>query len=192
MIRHLSSMIFTILLSVCSLLPLTVVHAENAPDSLKELIPQLETWGKDPALVDAVKAQNDRGVSLDEIKKIDETWRKTSDVDDFMSSLMSNSAAQRLMEFEASMPFLVELFLMDNQGANVAMTNKTSDYWQGDEDKFIQSFNGGHGKVYIGQVEYDDSVLAYLVQISVPVIDWQGNTIGAITIGINLDEYEDQ
>ncbi|MDW6094645.1 PDC sensor domain-containing protein [Vibrio rhizosphaerae] len=159
---------------------------------MKELIPQLESWGKDPVLVEAVTAQNAQDVSLDDIKKRDETWRNTSDVDDFMSSIMSNKAAQRLLELEKSMPFLVELFLMDNQGANVAMTNKTSDYWQGDEAKFIQSFNGGQGKTYIGEVEYDDSVLSYLVQVSVPVIDAQGQTIGALTIGINLDEYEDQ
>ncbi|WP_198298209.1 PDC sensor domain-containing protein [Vibrio gazogenes] len=192
MIRHLSSMIFTVLLSLTSLLPLTSVHAEGAPDSLKELIPQLESWGRDPVLIEAVEAQNKQKVSLDEIKKMDETWRNTSDVNDFMSSLMSNKAAKRLLELENSMPFLIELFLMDNQGANVAMTNKTSDYWQGDEDKFIQSFNGGQGKDYIGEVEYDDSVLSYLVQVSVPVIDPQGKTIGALTIGINLDEYEDQ
>ncbi|QMV16987.1 PDC sensor domain-containing protein [Vibrio spartinae] len=192
MIRHLSSMIFTVLLSFTSLLPLTSVHAEDAPDSLNELIPKLDSWGRDPVLIEAVKAQNKQEVSLDEIKKMDETWRNTSDVDDFMSSLMGNKAAKRLLELENSMPFLIELFLMDNQGANVAMTNKTSDYWQGDEAKFIQSFNGGQGQVYIGEVEYDDSVLSYLVQISVPVIDSQGKTIGALTIGINLDEYEDQ
>ncbi|SJN59994.1 hypothetical protein VR7878_03894 [Vibrio ruber DSM 16370] len=192
MMRHLSSMVFTVLLSFTSLLPLASVHAEEAPESLKELIPQLESWGKDPVLVDAVQAQNAQKVSLDEIKAMDKKWRDTPDVDDFMFSLMNNKAAKRLLELENSMPFLVELFLMDDQGANVAMTNKTSDYWQGDEAKFIQSFNDGQGKVHIGEVEYDDSVLSYLVQVSVPVIDGQGKTIGAITIGINLDVYEDQ
>ncbi|MEI8633307.1 PDC sensor domain-containing protein [Vibrio sp. PP-XX7] len=116
---------------------------------------------------------------------------KTSDVDDFMKSLMTNEAAKRMLELEKSEGYLVELFLMDNQGANVAMTNKTSDYWQGDEAKFIQCFNGGNGQPYIGEVEYDDSTAAYLVQVSVPIVD-QGKTIGAMTIGINLDAYENQ
>lgn len=45
-------------------------------------------------------------------------------------------------------PEYAEIFVMDNQGANVAMSDKTSDYWQGDEDKFVRSFAGGEGKVF--------------------------------------------
>ncbi|WP_197466328.1 MULTISPECIES: hypothetical protein [unclassified Oleiphilus] len=80
---------------------------------------------------------------------------------------------------------------MDNQGANVAMTNKTSDYWQGDEAKWQESFKDGAGAVHIGDVEFDESAQAYLVQVSVPVMDG-GTAIGAITIGINLDDLEAQ
>jgi hypothetical protein len=169
----------------------TVAYAEQAPESLNQLIPKLKAWGTDAVLVSAVKAQNREGLTLAEIKKRDAKWQSTSDVDDFMKTLMANDAAKKMLEFEKSMPFLVELFLMDNQGANVAMTNKTSDYWQGDEAKFIESFNSGNGKVFIGDVEYDDSVLAYLVQVSVPILD-NGKTIGVMTIGVNLDDYENQ
>ena len=78
---------------------------------------------------------------------------------------------------------------MDNQGANVAMTNKTSDYWQGDEDKFTNAYKGGAGGVDISKSKFDDSAKAYLVQISVPVVDG-GTVIGALCVGINLDELE--
>ncbi len=78
---------------------------------------------------------------------------------------------------------------MDNQGTNVAMTDKTSDYWQGDEAKFQKSFNGGNGAVFVDEVEFDDSSQAYLVQVSVPVKD--GDTvIGAIPFGIDVDQVE--
>ena len=43
----------------------------------------------------------------------------------------------------------------------------------------------------IGDVEFDESAQAYLVQVSVPVMEG-GSAIGAITIGINLDELEAQ
>ncbi|MFT6910604.1 MAG: hypothetical protein ACJAS1_007337 [Oleiphilaceae bacterium] len=49
-----------------------------------------------------------------------------------MTLIMQSSAAKRLLELEKSQAYFFEVFLMDNQGANVAMTNKTSDYWQGD------------------------------------------------------------
>jgi hypothetical protein len=69
------------------------------------------------------------------------------------------------------------------------MTNKTSDYWQGDEAKWQESFKDGAGAVHAGGVEFDESSQDYLVQISVPVMD-SGKAIGALTIGVNLDFLE--
>lgn len=163
------------------------LFAEEPPKELYDMIPTFEKWESDPVLVQAVKDQNAQNLSLDEIKKRDEVWRNTSDVDSFMSAMMENKASKRLLELERSKPFLIELFLMDNQGANVAMTNKTSDYWQGDEAKFQESFKGGAGAVHVGDVEYDESTLAYLVQVSIPIKDGD-KVIGAMTIGVNLDD----
>jgi len=163
--------------------------AEEVPKAALDLVPTLKTWGENSALVSAVKAQNAEGLSLDEIKRRDATWRNENRVSAFMQGLLDNAAAKEMLSLEQSQPFYFELFLMDNQGANVAMTNKTSDYWQGDEAKFTESFKGGAGDVHIGDVEFDDSAQAYLVQISVPVMEG-GSAIGAITIGINLDELE--
>ena len=49
------------------------------------------------------------------------------------------------------------------------MTDKTSDYWQGDEAKFKKSFNGGAGAVFVDDVSFDKSSQTYSVQVSVPV-----------------------
>ncbi len=168
-----------------------VTSAEEAPDSVKQLAQSLRAWGENPVLVAAVKTQNGENLTLDAIKARDKTWRDTSGVDDFMKGIMENAAAKELARLEKSQPYYFELFLMDNQGANVAMTNKTSDYWQGDEAKFTESFKNGQGAVHIGNVEFDESAQAYLVQVSVPVMDGT-QAIGAITIGINVDVLEGQ
>jgi len=162
---------------------------EMAPKSVTDLAPSLKELGNDAILVAAVKAQNAKGMSLDSIKKADKEWMGATSVTPFMKSLMENDAASTLKKFESSKPYFEEIFLMDSQGANVAMTNKTSDYWQGDEAKFTDSYKGGAGAVHIGKVKFDKSVQAYLVQVSVPVMD-AGKAIGAITIGINVDELE--
>lgn len=165
-------------------------HAEEkVPQAVYDLIPTLKSWGTNRVLVQAVKEQNATGQSLDNIKQRDTKWQQTSGLDDFMKGLLNNNAATELKKLEASKPYFNELFLMDNQGANVAMTNKTSDYWQGDEAKFKNAYNNGEGGVDIGKVKFDKSSQAYLVQVSVPVKD-AGAVIGAITVGINLDELE--
>lgn len=183
---HLKKIIALFIL--CTGAILTAAHAEEqVPQAVNDMVPTLKTWGNNPTLIAAVKEQNAKAMSLADIKNKDQVWMKTTGIDDFMKTLLNNTAARELKKLEASKPYFTEVFLMDNQGANVAMTNKTSDYWQGDEEKFTQSFNAGNGGIDIGKVKFDKSSQAYLVQVSVPVMDG-GKAIGAITIGINLDE----
>lgn len=156
---------------------------------LTALAKELEALSQDATLVAAVKTQNQSSLSLAEIQKRDKLWIDTSGLDDFMTSLMVNKAAKHMSSIEKKKPFIVETFLMDNQGANVAMTNKTSDYWQGDEAKFKESFKGGKGAVHISDSKFDSSAQAYLVQISVPVFD-EDKAIGAITYGVNIDKLK--
>jgi len=180
----------SIILSLLIFLVPAMANAEQAPESVKKLAHTLMEYGNNAILVRAVKMQNPKGVSLNEIKAIDTKWKATSGVDSFMQELLDNSSAKELAKIEKSKPYFIELFLMDNQGANVAMTNKTGDYWQGDEAKWQESFKNGKGALHVGKVKFDESVQAYLVQVSVPVMDGE-KAIGAITFGVNLDELGD-
>ena len=168
----------------------SAVFAEEAPQAVKDLASStLSQYSTDPIIVAAVKAQNALGQSLDEIKAKDKKWMDTAGVDDFMKSKMTSECGTHLAGVLDSAKYFAEIFVMDNQGANVAMTGKTSDYWQGDEAKFQKSFAGGSGAVFIDEVKFDDSSQAYLVQVSVPVTEG-GKAIGAITFGINVDELK--
>jgi hypothetical protein len=106
-----------------------------------------------------------------------------------MKAIMDSECGKQLRTIQNSAPYYAEIFVMDNQGANVAMTDKTSDYWQGDEAKFKNSFANGQGSVFVDEVQFDDSAQAYLVQVSVPVKDGD-KVIGAITFGLDVDKVE--
>ena len=172
------------------LLSIMMAYAEEAPTKVKDLAKTTLTQiGSDPVIVATVKKANAEKKTLDQIKKEDETWRNTPGIDAFMTSLLQNDCAKHIRALQEANDFYMEIFVMDNMGANVAMTDKTSDYWQGDEDKFIKSYNQGKGDVFVDDVEFDDSSQAYLVQVSVPVMDG-GTCIGAITFGIDIDKVE--
>ncbi|MDK2897450.1 MAG: hypothetical protein PWP04_1570 [Candidatus Atribacteria bacterium] len=163
--------------------------AEEAPVEIIQFAQtNLVEWGKGPIIVAAVKLQNEEGKTLEEIRELDERWISTPGIADFMKPFLENECAQHLSELGKSAPYFVETFVMDNQGALVATTNKTSDYWQGDEAKFIESYKAGKGEIYISPVEFDESTQAYLVQVSVPVTE-EDTTIGVITIGIDVDQF---
>ncbi len=179
---------FVVIVLVISHAALT--FAEEAPQMIKDMAAtKLAAFGKDAVIVDAVKAENAKGKTLADIKQMDQKWRDTAGYADYMKTMMATECSRYLQKIMKSAPYYSEIFVMDNQGANVAMTDKTSDYWQGDEAKFQKSFNNGAGALFVDDVEFDDSSQAYLVQVSVPVMDGE-KAIGAITFGIDVDKAE--
>ena len=145
--------------------------------------------GQDKVVVKAVKAQNSKGITMDYIKKLDKAWKGNDPDTYFIKEIRDNKCSAHLRGIVGERNYLFEIFVMDNQGANVAMTDKTSDYWQGDEAKFNKSYNEGQGAIFVDEVEFDDSAQAYLCQVSVPVKDG-GKVIGAVTIGIDVDQIQ--
>ncbi len=180
-----------LVLSLLAAVPgVSLAADEEAPASVVKMAnAELSALGADPIIVAAVKAENAKGKTLEQIQATDQEWQKTAGVTPFMKAMMESPCGQYLRKMQEAKPFLAEVFVMDNLGANVAMTDKTSDYWQGDEPKFTESYKAGKGAIHISKVKFDDSTQSYLVQVSVPVKDGD-QAIGAITIGVDLDALE--
>jgi hypothetical protein len=160
--------------------------APPSPQVVELANTKLAKIGTDPLIVAAVKAENAKGKSLDSIKALDEKWIAERGLADYMTNLINSDVGRHLSNIMYSTEYIMELFVTDNQGANVAMTGKTSDYWQGDEKKFKNAFNGGKGAVFIDEVAFDLSCQAFVMQISVPVMDG-GKAIGTITFSVDVD-----
>ena len=160
------------------------ILAELAEAELKAVV-------SDPALIAAIRDQNARtaDLSTDEIEALDGQWRAQIGGADapLIAEVTGNSAAAQLREVQAGSGGLYsEIFVMDTVGLNVAASQVTSDYWQGDEAKWQESF--GTGSVHFGEVEFDESSQSYLSQISLPVTDPEtGEAIGAATFGVNVE-----
>ncbi len=105
-----------------------------------------------------------------------------------MKKLLESDCSIFLKDFQKKDMVFTEIFVMDKNGALVGSTNKTSDYWQGDEDKFIKTYGaGGAGATFIDKIKFDESSGSYAQQVNVPVVDSDtGNVIGAITGGLDI------
>lgn len=166
--------------------PGMVFAGEKAPQKVIDLSNStLIKLGTDPIIVKTVKAENANGKTLSQIQAMDKKWKAHAGVADYMQAMMDSECGKRLRNVQTSAPYYAEIFVMDNQGATLAMTGKTSDYWQGDEDKFKKAYKGGAGAVFVDDVKFDESTQASLVQVSVPVKD-NDKVIGVITIGIDV------
>jgi hypothetical protein len=174
-------------LALLSVLPLLRLAAVEVPARVHELAQgELAALAADPVIIGAVTAQNARNAALADIQAADKHWMATPGTADFMKLVIDSPAGQQLRAWRKSRGYVSEIIVMDRQGANVAITEKTSDYWQGDEKKFSESFKAG-GLVFVDKMKFDDSTQTYSVQVSVPVRDAAGTLIGVICCGIDLE-----
>ena len=153
---------------------------------------EVQKLAKNARIIAFVKQKNATGETLDEVKEKDKIWIATKGLDEFMKKLLANDCSALLKDFQKKEPVFTEVFVMDKNGALVGATNKTSDYWQGDEDKFIKTYGvGGAGATFIGKIKFDESSGSYASQINVPVVDPDtGNVIGAITGGLDISRLK--
>lgn len=142
------------------------------------------------------------------IQQLDGEWQRViaaqQPLPAWMSEVLHNSLSQRLNSWlDAQDDRYTEVFITDAQGLLVASAQITSDYWQGDEEKFTQTFalaekpqnsqriiswiDTAGGRV--GVIRFDDSSHRFLTHISYPL--WQpGMTrpVGVLTLGLNIEQ----
>ncbi|MEM0988086.1 MAG: PDC sensor domain-containing protein [Pseudomonadota bacterium] len=153
---------------------------------------QIKAIVADPALIAAIRAQNEKHAGLDEgaIIEMDKAWRaevggsSTPTIDPVMSGAVADMLRAARDGGEG---LFTEIFVMDSVGLNVAASDVTSDYWQGDEAKWQQTYQAGPGAVHISEVELDESTQTYQAQVSVSITDESGAPIGAATFGVNVE-----
>lgn len=183
----------TLLAAALAGLAMQAAANEFEPQIRAYLDSDIAAWVADPTIIAAVQAQNarHRGLSQSDIDALDQAWRAEvgMPLTPTIDPVLENDAARFLRDrVHASGGTITEIFAMDSHGLNVAASDVTSDYWQGDEDKFSQTFHVGPGAVHIGDVEFDESAQSYQAQVSVTLVDpATGAPVGAVTIGLNAE-----
>lgn len=150
-------------------------------------------WTAEPVLVQAIKAQNAEtgGYDQGKIDGLDQQWRAETAAasSPMIDKVLKNELSQWLSTVKEQQGGLVtEIFVVDAKGLNVGQSDVTSDYWQGDEAKFQQTYGAGADAVFVDEVERDESTQMFQSQVSMTVVDpGSGQPIGAITVGVNVD-----
>jgi len=113
------------------------------------------------------------------IDEMDRAWRaepadtRTSLMRRLLTNELSEDLGTRLTSLEAEYgyPVFGEVFITNRYGANVAQTNRTSDYRQDDEEWWTKARDNG---VYIGDVGFDESAAVYSTDICLRIENGRG------------------
>lgn len=190
----------TALASTFLAMSLATAHAEPPqPDMDKlispELLQQIKEFISAEIVTVSVQAQNARlnDLSQDKIDALDNQWKAEREAADkpLIAATLSSPLSVYLARIQGkSLGLYPEIFVMDQNGLNVGQSSVTSDFWQGDEDKFQKTYDVSDDAIFIDAAEWDDELKIWRNQVSFTLLDSAKKKIGAVTVELNLTELE--
>ncbi|NHZ72190.1 MAG: GAF domain-containing protein [Aquificales bacterium] len=122
-------------------------------------------------------------------------WADTTEEDEIVKSILENDIAADLNRFQTLFPDNVQLLVTDKYGAQIAATQRTRDYFKGDESWWADTYARGFGSTYIGEPTYDSRSRAYSIIMAIPIHgtteDGSGEIIGVLQTIVSLDALGD-
>jgi hypothetical protein len=145
---------------------------------------------RDPELTRAVAAQNEALTheTQADIHAADAVWiaQKQAGGGPRIAAMLETPASRRLKALiAAGEGRLRGAILMDARGRNVAVTHATSDYWQGDEAKWRETFPRGAGALHASARERGHDGAGVVCWASRTVTDAAGRPIGAVSVEVD-------
>ncbi|MCK5113222.1 MAG: HAMP domain-containing protein [Phycisphaerae bacterium] len=122
--------------------------------------------------------ESNRKLPAPELATIDASWATTPENTGLLYDVINNPIADILKRIVRRDNAISELIITDRFGQLIAASNRTTDYYQGDEEWWVKAYNGGQGKIYIPSIEYDKSTKIWAASLCIPIIDNNGKFLG--------------
>ncbi len=157
------------------------------------VIRDVREWLANPVVELSINSQNRlrKNMTQAEIDAADQQWRAEREAEDqpLVAAILTNPLSSYLTQIQArSGGLFAEIFVMDAVGLNVGQSSITSDFWQGDEGKFQNTYPKGPDAVFIDEAEYNEDSDTWRSQLNMTMSNAQRQPIGAVTIEVNLNE----
>ena len=133
-------------------------------------------------ILDAVSVSNrDRmeGTALDtQVEEREGDWlTQDPEASRLQSRILNNEASRFVRKFNSITADFREIMVTDALGRLVAASNKTSDYFQGDERWWQYAYQEGQGNSFHGDIRFDESANVYGMEIAHPIRDPSSNQV---------------
>lgn len=138
-----------------------------------------QALASDPAIVEAVKAQN-ASAPANFAGMTQEKWAAAAASDPFVQGFTTNAVAAILQAKKSAIA--AEVFVNAADGRKVAFLAKTTNWSHAGSPKHDMPMMG---HPWTGAIEHDHSSGVESIQIGVPVLDG-GKAIGSIVIGLDV------
>ncbi|HPT06593.1 MAG TPA: cache domain-containing protein [Candidatus Omnitrophota bacterium] len=174
---------------------ITEILSFSLSQDLIEKTKDFQAYARDVRVLQAVQAGNafisamSPAVREQYVLDMDRQWLAASPDSGLVQGYMSKDASVYLRYFTRGDEVLGEMILTDQFGCLVAATGKTTDFYQADEKWWLDAYNGGVGRIVIGDAEFDDSSGIWIIPVSVPVVGDRDQVIGILKASISVERY---
>lgn len=97
--------------------------------------------------------------------------------------LLASEVSENLRNYMATKgEKYLAFFVTDEKGAVVASANGFPDYLHGSQEWWTRTYNGGSGRIYIGDLYFNDKAQTYALNIAVPVMDREGGRVIGVLV----------
>ncbi|MDD5424609.1 MAG: ATP-binding protein [Candidatus Omnitrophica bacterium] len=155
-----------------------IITLSNSPLWKRRLLEADEKIGKMP--------ENER---MRYFSRMDSIWPNTAWDDPSLSEFADNYLSARLRVLLNDMRDIAEFFVTDKYGGLVASSSKTTDFYQADEGWWQEAYDGGAGKVFINNINYDESSGIVGLTVAHPIRGDQGEIIGICKVVIDVSSF---
>lgn len=162
---------------------------------IDEKIEQLRTFVTDRVWKDAIIESNVKYETMQDeaiqqyLLEMDYKWTIDNAGSLLLNEYLEKETSAELKELLEEENDFAEIFLTDRAGGLVAFSRRTNDFFHADEMWWQEAFNNGKGKIFIGDVEFDESSNVYGITIAVPIKDTMDRVIGICKGVVNVEDF---
>lgn len=128
-----------------------------------------------------------------EVESLDQIWQtgNVNQQQELLAGIIENDLSQELrlrsekLQEATGYPVYGEIFITNRYGGIAALTNRTSDYRQDDEQWWQEAVQN---HIHVGDVAFDDSAHIYSVDICIAVESPEGKLAGVMKAVLNIQE----
>ncbi len=157
-------------------------------DSIREWV---NTEDIKQLLIDSTSTS--KNLTQTRIQELDKQWREHRGShleysNSLISEVFNSHLSEKVRGFKREYSGLFsEIIITDKQGLNIAISDIPSDYWQGDEEKYLKTILTNNLSTFIDRIRFDSSSSTFQSQINFAVTNKNSDIIGMVIVGVNVE-----
>ena len=163
-------------------------------EALKGEIEDAQTYASTrPLWISAVKESNLSYVNMDKeavtrtLLDMNKKWIDAANDSPLLKEYLDNVVSRAMVDIVNIRKTVSGILITDKFGGLVAASEKTNNFYQADKVWWQEAYSKGRGRIFVGDVELDESSKAWSIPIAVPVKDEAGEVMGVCRVVVGLE-----